>query len=169
MKGQADINCSVNDFWVDAAYPFERYVAALTSAAGAVRGWGWSNREPVHARRGLGSIFRCLMSRYLANAGGKVKLAADTLYTELGAPPTLFFDLHTYRFAEMATHAKIDLLGAVALAGRTYPALFAAIMADCSITWADLKTYYASEETLQRDYALFNEVVPRKRRRLISA
>ncbi|HEP6430796.1 TPA: hypothetical protein VDB83_005122 [Burkholderia cenocepacia] len=139
LAEQAQINAQTNAYWMDAGYPLERHIGLLTSAAVAPRGWVWVQyRERDVMLKMLGAIWRCILSRYLALERGDVDRASMRLHDDLTAPRRVFFDLRAYEFAAMPLVEKAELAGALALAGRVYPALFEAILADCGVTWQEL-------------------------------
>jgi hypothetical protein len=158
VKGQHAINVSVNAFWIEAGYPFARYIGSTAATGFGQYGWAWKQRSKREAVRAIGALWRCVMSSYLMFHKGDHRGAADALAADLSGPPELFFDLHAYAFADMASVDKVQLLGALALSGRVYPRLLTSIMEDREVTWADILAYYRREEDLRSDFPLFQDL-----------
>ncbi|MEX3555156.1 MAG: hypothetical protein VB131_00480 [Burkholderia gladioli] len=159
LAEQARINAHTNAYWMDAGYPLERHIGLLTSAAVAPRGWVWVQyRERDVMIKMLGGMWRCILSRYLAMERGDVHRASERLQADLAAPRAVFFDLRAYDFTSMPLVEKIELSGALALAGRVYPALFDSILHDCEVTWHELIRRLAHVNVLTWESPLFREL-----------
>ncbi|KVV07412.1 hypothetical protein [Burkholderia ubonensis] len=156
---QARANASTNAYWMDAGYPLERHIGLLTSGAVAPRGWAWPQYRARDVMvKMLGGMWRCIMSRYLAQERGDVHRSAQHLHAELGAPRIVFFDLRAYEFASIPLVGKLELTGALALAGRVYPALFDAILDDCEVSWRELLERLVHVNVLTWESASFREL-----------
>ncbi|MBN3729422.1 hypothetical protein G3N98_00505 [Burkholderia sp. Tr-20390] len=159
MAEQAHCNALSNAYWIDANYPLERHIGLLTSAAVAPRGWVWQQyREHDVMIKTLGAIWRCVMSRYLSHERGDVARATEQLCVALAAPRFVFFDLRSYEFASMPLVEKVELAGALALAGRVYPVLFSAILEDCDVSWPELVRRLARVNVLTWESPMLREL-----------
>ncbi len=155
LTQQRRVNDTINAYWVEADYPFERSIALVASAAVAEGGWAWlQHRDPSQVRAALGGIWRCVISRCLADANRDPIRAAASMTEALADPARVYFDLKSYSFDAMNTVQLVELLGALALAKRLYLPLMTSLMDSCKITWPQLLNHFESARREEMEFPL---------------
>ncbi|ODP35104.1 hypothetical protein [Pandoraea sp. ISTKB] len=145
IEAQARANANANAYWLDAEYPFARYLGAAATSGVENNGWIW-RRGAGKARmlKGLMGLFRPIASDCLCRARGDVAHAAGALEEALRDDEACFFDLRAYVFGEMGDAEKLQLMAAMGMSGRIYPALFGSVMRGLGLGWADVSAQLIS-------------------------
>ncbi|TAL80688.1 MAG: hypothetical protein EPN77_19310 [Candidimonas sp.] len=155
MERQSRANSSVNLYWTQANYPFERSIGILSAIALSTGGWAWCpQRDRPAMLRTLCGIWRCTMSRYLSNADNEVTTAARALLDAMGEESDLEFDGHSVQLADLSIPKMLELLAGLGFGGRMEPALFRALLNDLSVGWPQLM------EALEGDARAERAVLP---------
>lgn len=147
LEAQARANVSANAYWLDAEYPFARYLGAAATSGVESNGWIW-RRGAGKARmlKGLMGLFRPIASEYLCRARGDAVCAAGALEDALRDDEACFFDLRAYVFTEMSDAEKLQLMAAMGMSGRIYPALFGSIMRSLGLGWSDVAAHMTASD-----------------------
>lgn len=149
LEAQARANVNANAYWLDAEYPFARYLGAAATSGVENNGWIW-RRGAGKARmlKGLTGLFRPIASDYLCRARGDVAHAAGALGEALRDDEACFFDLRAYVFGEMSDAEKLQLMAAMGMSGRIYPALFGSVMRGLGLGWPDLCAHMTAADVV---------------------
>lgn len=142
LEAQARANVSANAYWLDAEYPFARYLGAAATSGVENNGWIW-RRGAGKARmlNGLMGLFRPIASDCICRTRGDVMCAAEALEEALRDDEACFFDLRAYVFSEMSDAEKLQLMAAMGMTGRIYPALFGSVMRGLGLGWSDVSAH----------------------------
>lgn len=149
---QAGMNAKVNPQWLGAGYPFLR--AAVIEGAEAMEhhGWKWWKAQQLdlpQLQMELVDIWHFALSDLIIAAQGDIPLAAHQLAQLLvEAEDKVVFDGETYLIEKLDTLEKIELLVGLAAARRFAVPLFAALLADCKLSWDDLYKQYVGKNVL---------------------
>ncbi len=149
---QAGMNAKVNPQWLSAGYPYLR--AAVIEGAEAMEhhGWKWWKAQQLdlpQLQMELVDIWHFALSDLIIAAQGDIAGAAHRLAHLLAEPQDkVLFDGETYLIDKLDTLEKIELLVGLAAARRFAVPLFAALLADCKLTWDDLYKQYVGKNVL---------------------
>ena len=150
---QAAMNAKVNPQWLGAGYPFLRAIVIEGSEAMEHHGWKWWKAQQLdlaQLQMELVDIWHFALSDLIIAADGNIPLAAHRLAGLFAntAEDKVVFDGETYLIEKLDTLEKIELLVGLAAARRFAVPLFAALLADCKLTWDDLYKQYVGKNVL---------------------
>lgn len=151
---QSSMNAKVDPNWVASRYPYLRAVVIEGSEAIEHHGWKWwkkQDKDLPQLQMELIDIWHFLLSEILLrNDGQQEKSLADltTLLHEAESKSSLELDGDLHSTADLDLISKLELLIALAAIRRIELALFAAIMADCKLSWNELYCQYVGKNVL---------------------
>ena len=149
---QAGMNAKVNPQWLAAGYPFLRAIVIEGAEAMEHHGWKWWKAQQLdlaQLQMELVDIWHFALSDLIIAARGDIVQAAHQL-AQLFAEPEdkVLFDGETYLIEKLDTLEKIELLVGLAAGRRFAVPLFAALLADCKLSWGDLYKQYVGKNVL---------------------
>ncbi len=151
---QAGMNAKVNKDWLKAGYPFLRAVVIEGSEAMEHYGWKWwkaQDRDMAQFRIELVDIWHFMLSHTLVECHGNWDHAAVVIADQLRSPymhTGITFDGKYYQHDQLSLLSRLELMMGLAAARRISVPLFATLMKDAGMSWADLYIGYVSKNVL---------------------
>lgn len=141
LELQDKLNAKINPDWLKANYPWHRAIMVESVEALEHYGWKWwKKQEPdlAQARIELVDIWHFILSMRLAECGGDVNWAADSLESSFSMA----------QGSTITTVKKIDELVRRAAQGTVGVGAFTGLMNDFKLSWDDLYTMYIGKNVL---------------------
>lgn len=152
LEMQGAMNAKVNPQWLTADYPFLRAIVVEGGEAMDHAGWKWwkaQTRDTAQLQIELVDIWHFFVSEVLKFAHGNVEHATVLLRDELSSPSGYVeFDGSRYVLDHFDEVARYELLIGLSVSRRFSTELFATLMADAGMDWADLYRQYVGKNTL---------------------
>ncbi|MGI9250052.1 MAG: dUTP diphosphatase [Pseudohongiellaceae bacterium] len=158
---QARMNGRVDPGWVQARYPYLRAVVVEGAEAMEHHGWKWWKKQSLdlpQVQMELVDIWHFILSALLLEHEGDEERTLESLLAKLevlaeieagdGVSSEIEFAGVRIRLAELHLLDKLELLIALAARRRIELAVFAAIMADCEMSWLGLYRQYVGKNVL---------------------
>lgn len=149
---QDKMNAKVNPTWLTAGYPFLRAVVVEGVEAMEHHGYKWwkaQAKDLPQLQMELVDIWHFTLSAVLVwNHGDQVEAARELMLHAASPNTRIKLDDQIYEITQLGTLDKLELLIGLAISRRINLALFAAIMADCGMTWEDLYRQYVGKNVL---------------------
>ena len=155
LRMQQSMNRRVDPGWRQARYPYLRAVVIEGAEAIAHHGWKWWKKQELdlsQLQMELIDIWHFILSEMLLRnddgGGTQAREAFQTAISNISTTHELKFDGSTYRLADLSLLDKIELLIGLSAARRIEVAVFASIMTDCQLSWAELFRQYVGKNVL---------------------
>lgn len=153
LRLQAAMNSKVDPEWVSAAYPYMRAVVIEAAEAMEHHGWKWWKKQHCdlpQLQMELVDIWHFLLSEVLLREDGDLDKASTALLNHLqnDATASLTVDGSKFELQQMNLLEKLQLLIATGATNRLEFGLFALILADCKMSWAELYRQYVGKNVL---------------------
>jgi dimeric dUTPase (all-alpha-NTP-PPase superfamily) len=154
---QNTLNQLVNPDWLAANYAWARAIRVECAELSDHLGWKWwKKQEPnlPQAQIEMVDIWHFMLSHTLNGAAqGDAGKAADEILNNLveadGEPgPIIPIANRVFVLNQMTMHERVDLMGALAGLGYSFPAVFERLMADVGLTWETLHKQYVAKNVL---------------------
>jgi len=151
---QAGMNTRVDPDWIDARYPYLRAVVIEAAEAIEHHGWKWwkqQDKDLPQLQMELIDIWHFILSEILLNNAGDESASKQQLTQLLTASQqqtSVEFDGRQIELQQLDLVSKLELLIGLAAVRRIEIAVFAAIMVDCEMEWAELYCQYVGKNVL---------------------
>lgn len=153
LQLQDRLNTRIDPRWITRQHPWGRAVAIEGAEAMDHLGWKWWKSQatnPEQFKLELVDIFHFILSDVLQTHQGSAQHAASTFLESLGTRTDEPFLLlgRQYVVDLMTPQSKLDLMIALGALGHTSAGLFAALMRDAGLSWAELRRQYVAKNVL---------------------
>lgn len=151
---QDKMNLKVNPDWINAGYPFLRAAVIEGSECLEHYGWKWWKQQECNmdqVQMELVDSWHFILSDSIIKFRGNLNYSALDIVTHSnikGTNGTITFDCVTHKLSDLDILRKIELIIGLAAARRVSIQLFASVMGDCNMTWADLFRQYVAKNVL---------------------
>jgi hypothetical protein len=151
LKLQDHLNSMINPDWVNGGSRFLR--AAFVESAEALEhyGWKWWKKQTIdlpQVQMELVDILHFYLSHTIVQAGGQQAEAASALMADLATPASVTLDGRAYALDGLPVPELLELIGGLAVCGRTSYKVLEQTMTACEMSWNDAYTQYVSKNVL---------------------
>jgi len=152
LQLQSEMNVKVNPDWLSAGYLFLRANVVEGAEALEHHGWKWWKRQDkdlAQMRMEFVDIWHFTLSELILRAGGDLTNAASHLEEQMvSKDPSFTFDGQLYKLDRMDTPRKLELLIGLSVSRRIHLPLFASLLDDVQMQWAELYRQYIAKNVL---------------------
>lgn len=151
---QASMNSKIDPDWVKSRYPYLLAVVIEGSEAIEHHGWKWWKKQSMdlpQLQMELIDIWHFMLSEILLRNDASEEQSVSQLMKDLGSiesQTSIRFDEKNYETGQLPILEQIELLIGLSAGRRIEVGLFAAIMKNCDLTWADLYSQYVGKNIL---------------------